>query len=94
METMSNEYYKSVDDRIDTMVGDIDTVQYFTRLKNCKKLYDKLADEVEIGQGFLTFEDYVREYWGIKISIDKDGIAGLMAVVDEQKYTMFVLKFS
>ena len=91
---MSNEYYKSVDDRIDTMVGDIDTVQYFTRLKNCKKLYDKLADEVEIGQGFLTFEDYVREYWGIKISIDKDGIAGLMAVVDEQKYMIFVLKFS
>lgn len=91
---MSNEYYKSVDERINTMVGDIDTVQYFTRLKNCKKLYDKLADEVEIGQGFLTFEDYVREYWGIKISIDKDGIAGLMSVVDEQKYTMFVLKFS
>jgi hypothetical protein len=57
-------------------------------------LYDKLADEVEIGQGFLTFEDYVREYWGIKISIDKDGIAGLMAVVDEQKYMIFVLKFS
>jgi len=91
---MSNDYYQSVDDRIDTMVGDIDTVQYFTRLKNCKKTYDQLADEVEIGQGFLTFEDYVREYWGIKIAIDRDGIAGEMTVVDEQKYIMFVLKFS
>lgn len=91
---MSNEYYRSVEDRIDTMVGDIDTVQYFTRLKNCKRKYDELADAVPLEQGFLTFEDYCREYWGIKISIDGDGIAGEMTVVDDQKYMMFVLKFS
>ena len=91
---MSNEYYKSVDDRIDTLVGDIDTVQYFRRLKNCKKKYDELADAVPIGQGFLTFEDYCREYWGIKIEINRDGIAGEMAVVDKNKYLAFVLKFS
>ena len=91
---MSNEYYKSVDERINTMVGDIDTVQYFTRLKNCKRKYDILADAVPVGQGFLSFEDYCKEYWGIKISIDKDGIAGEMTVIDEQKYMTFILKFS
>jgi hypothetical protein len=49
---------------------------------------------VPIGQGFLTFYDYVKEYYGIKLTMDGDNISLDYAVVDEKKYTVFVLKFS
>ena len=87
------EYYRSHDDRLDTIIGG-DT-SHFHRLKLCKDEYDRLAHEVEVGVAFLTFNDYIQEYYGIRLSVADSGEAfGLdYVVLDEQRYVMFVLKF-
>ena len=87
------EYYRSHDDRLDTIIGG-DT-SHFRRLKLCKDEYDRLAYSVEVGVAFLTFNDYIQEYYGIRLSVADSGEAfGLdYVVLDEQRYVMFVLKF-
>ena len=87
------EYYRSHDDRLDTIIGG-DT-SHFRRLKLCKEEYDRLAHPVEVGVAFLTFNDYIQEYYGIRLSVADSGEAfGLdYVVLDEQRYVMFVLKF-
>ena len=87
-----DEYYQDTAARLDTIIGG-DT-QHFIRLQRVKDEYDDLAHAVPIGQGFLTFYDYLKEYYGIKLTMDGDNINLDYAVVDEKKYTMFVLKFS
>ena len=87
-----DEYYQDTAARLDTIIGG-DT-QHFLRLQRVKDEYDDLAHAVPIGQGFLTFYDYVKEYYGIKLTFDGDKISLDYAVVDEKKYTVFVLKFS
>ena len=87
------EYYRSHDDRLDTIIGG-DT-SHFRRLKLCKDEYDQLAHAVEVGVAFLTFNDYIQEYYGIRLSVADSGEAfGLdYVVLDEKRYVMFVLKF-
>ena len=87
------EYYRSHDDRLDTIIGG-DT-SHFRRLKLCKDEYDRLAHAVEVGVALLTFNDYIQEYYGIRLSVADSGEAfGLdYVVLDEQRYVMFVLKF-
>jgi len=87
-----DEYYQDTAARLDTIIGG-DT-QHFLRLQRVKDEYDELAHAVPIGQGFLTFNDYLKEYYGIKLTMDGDNINLDYAVVDEKKYTVFVLKFS
>ena len=86
-------YYRDTAARLDTIIGG-DT-QNFGRLQEAKKEWDQLAESVPVGQGFLTFEDYVREYYGIKLTIDSStgGVNLDYVVVDEKKYTVFLLKF-
>jgi len=50
---------------------------------------------VPVGQGFLTFEDYIREYYGVKLTVNQKmgGIDLDYAILDEKKYTVFLLKF-
>lgn len=87
-----DEYYQDTAARLDTIIGG-DT-QHFLRLQRVKDEYDDLAHAVPVGQGFLTFYDYVKEYYGIKLTFDGDNISLDYAVIDEKKYTVFVLKFS
>jgi inorganic pyrophosphatase len=87
-----DEYYQDTAARLDTIIGG-DT-QHFLRLQRVKDEYDDLAHAVPIGQGFLTFNDYLKEYYGIKLTMDGDNVSLDYAVVDEKKYTVFVLKFS
>jgi hypothetical protein len=86
-------YYANTAARLDTIIGG-DT-RNFSRLHEVKKEWDSLAEAVPIGQGFLTFDDYVREYYGIKLTIDSytGGVNINYDVIDEKKYTMFLLKF-
>jgi hypothetical protein len=86
-------YYRDTAARLDTIIGG-DT-QNFSRLQQAKKEWDSLAAAVPVGQGFLTFEDYVREYYGIKLTIDSStgGVNLDYVVVDQKKYTVFLLKF-
>ena len=86
-------YYADTAARLDTIIGG-DT-QNFGRLQQAKREWDSLAAAVPLGQGFLTFEDYVREYYGIKLTIDSStgGVNLDYVVVDQKKYTVFLLKF-
>jgi hypothetical protein len=86
-----DEYYADTAARLDTIIGG-DT-SHFLRLQKVKNEYDNLARDVPIGQGFLTFYDYVKEYYGVKLAFDGDNVSLDYAVIDEKKYTMFVLKF-
>ena len=87
-----DEYYQDTAARLNTIIGG-DT-QHFLRLQRVKDEYDTLADAVPVGQGFLTFNDYLKEYYGIKLTMDGDNVSLDYAVIDEKKYTVFVLKFS
>ena len=87
-----DEYYQDTAARLDTIIGGDTT--HFLRLQRVKDEYDELAHAVPVGQGFLTFYDYLKEYYGIKLTMDGDNINLDYAIVDEKKYTVFVLKFS
>ena len=86
-----DEYYINTAARLDTIIGG-DT-SHFLRLQRVKNEYDALAGEVPVGQGFLTFYDYVKEYYGVKLVMDGDNLSLEYAVIDEKKYTVFLLKF-
>jgi len=86
-----DEYYADTAARLDTIIGG-DT-SHFLRLQRAKNEWDLLARAVPVGQGFLTFYDYVKEYYGVKLVYDGDDIKLDYAVIDEKKYTMFLLKF-
>jgi hypothetical protein len=90
---MKNEYYSDAAARLDTIIGG-DT-QNFGRLQQAKREWDSLAAAVPVGQGFLTFDDYVREYYGIKLTINSytGGVNLDYVIVDDKKYTVFLLKF-
>ena len=90
---MKNEYYSDTATRLDTLIGG-DTVN-FVRIQKCKHEWDQLAAAVPVGQGFLTFEDYIQEYYGIKLTMNHKlgGIDLDYVIVDEKKYTVFLLKF-
>jgi hypothetical protein len=89
-----DEYYSSQAARLDTIIGG-DT-QNIVRLTRCKEEWDQLAEAVPVGQGFLTFPDYIREYYGIKLAVDSynGGVSINYDVIDEKKYTVFLLKFN
>ena len=87
-----DEYYSNTAARLDTIIGG-DT-QHFLRLQRVKNEYDALAREVPVGQGFLTFDDYVQEYYGIKLQFDGDNVSLAYSVINGKKYTMFLLKFN
>jgi hypothetical protein len=88
-----DEYYATTAARLDTLIGG--ETQNFARIQQCKQEWDQLAASVPVGQGFLTFEDYIREYYGIKLIMNHKlgGIDLDYVVIDEKKYTMFLLKF-
>jgi hypothetical protein len=86
-----DEYYANTAARLDTIIGG-DT-GHFLRLQQVKNEYDDLARDVPVGRGFLTFYDYVKEYYGVKLVYDGDNLELEYAVIDERKYTVFLLKF-
>jgi len=86
-----DEYYSSTAARLDTIIGGDTT--HFLRLQRVKNEYDELARAVPVGQGFLTFYDYVKEYYGVKLAFDGEDVSLNYIVVDEKKYTVFLLKF-
>ena len=89
---MPNDLYGSFDRRLDTIIGG-DT-QHFLRLQRAKNEWDELAREVPVGEGFLTFDDYVEEYYGVRLKYDGDNVSLAYEIINEKKYTVFLLKFN
>jgi hypothetical protein len=86
-----DEYYANTAARLDTIIGG-DTGHY-QRLQRVKSEYNTLAHDVPIGQGFLTFYDYVKEYYGVKLKFEGENVCLDYVIIDEKKYTVFLLKF-
>ena len=91
-EDAKDEYYVDTAARIDTVLGEIG--RNWRRIVAVKKEYDALADAVPLGQGFLTFYDYIKEYYGIKMRMEGDDLNPNYEIIDEKKYTVFLLKFN
>ena len=87
-----DQYYDSPAARLDTIIGG--DSHHYIRLRRCKHYYDQLAEAVPIGQGFLTFNDFVREWYGIEMEFDGENVCLDYKILDERKYMVFVLKFS
>jgi hypothetical protein len=87
-----DEYYNTAAARLDTLIGGDSS--HYIRLRRCKEHYDQLAEAVPIGQGFLTFNDFMREWYGVEMEFDGENVCLDYRVLDEKKYTVFVLKFS
>lgn len=89
---MSDDLYNTPEARLDTIIGG--DAGHYIRLRRCKAEWDTLAEAVPVGQGFLTFVDFAREWYGIKLEWGNDDGIGLdYVIVDEKKYTVFLLKF-
>jgi hypothetical protein len=86
-----DEYYADTAARLDTIIGG--NTDHFLRLRKVKNEYDVLARDVPVGQGFLTFYDYVKEYYGIKLDYEGNDIQLSYTVIDSKKFTVFLLKF-
>jgi hypothetical protein len=90
-DSAKDEYYASQERRLDTIIGGDSS--HYIRLRRCKESYDQLADAVPVGQGFLTFNDFIREWYGIEMEFDGENVCLDYRILNEQKYMLFVLKF-
>ena len=86
------EYYANTAARLDTIIGG--ETGHYQRVIRVKAEYDELSRAVPVGQGFLTFYDYVKEYYGVKLMFEGDELKLAYTVIDDKKYTMFLLKFN
>jgi hypothetical protein len=82
---MSNELYATAEARFDTIVGNN---LYFNILKKARIEFDAKKPQN------ISFAQYMSEHYGIKIQITNLGVLPEFHVLDPNKYTLAVLKFS
>ena len=80
------EYYNTPAARIDTLVGSGGS--YYVRLRAVKQEWDQSDNPVK-----QEFQEYLRETYGIEMTIQPEGIDLKYRILDEQKHTLFLLKF-
>ena len=83
-----DEYYATPDSRIHTIVGGAS--DYFVRLRKVKAEWDQ---RWKAGYHESNFPQYLEETYGIKMKMDDSGIDMTYDIIDEQKHTLFLLKF-
>lgn len=81
-----DEYYETNAARIDTIVGK--DSPYYLRLRAVKQEWDQSDNPVR-----QEFQEYLRETYGIEMTIQPEGIDLKYRILDEQKHTLFLLKF-
>jgi len=86
-----DEYYANTDARLNTIL-DVESAQFWQRIKASYVYWSTSADEDQL---FDSFHQYLREKWGIELIIElpQNQVTG-SKILDEQKYMLFVLKFS
>ena len=88
---MKDEYYNSAEARLDTVAG---RNTYWLRLKSANQEYYSKRG-IPTGATLLSFEDYMKEMYGIVVESDREGkILPTHTIVDEKKYLIFLLKHS
>ena len=83
---MSKNYYANNAARLDTIIGDAGTT--WVKVSRAKSEYDQLKPTE-------SFYVWLQSEYGLKLTFTPDGDLQLAnEIVDEQKYTIFLLKFS
>lgn len=84
-----DEYYATPEARIDTILGENQVIYH--RLKLAKQEWDQ---RWKLGVHDLSFPMYLKETYGIEMTIQPEGVDLRYRILDEQKHTIFLLKFS
>lgn len=86
-----SDLYGSQPRRIDTLIGD--SSKFLNRLFNCRKDYKK---EINPGSESISeeFFEWVKETYGVQVILEQNNITGKFEIVNEDKYMLFVLKYS
>lgn len=83
-----DEYYATPEARIDTILGENQDI--YRRLMKVKEEWDQ---RWKSGIHDVSFPGYLREVYGIEMTIQPEGVDLRYRVLDEQKHTLFLLKF-
>ncbi len=83
-----DEYYSTPEARIDTIVGKDST--YYLRLRAVKQEWDQ---RWKSGIHDASFPQYLKETYGIEMTIQPEGVDLKYRILDETKHTLFLLKF-
>ena len=69
--------------------------QYWAMLYNARQEYLKLTDQeaAEFNMNSSAFFYYLKQHYGLQVATIDGKITGEYAVVDEQKYLIFLMKF-
>lgn len=84
-----DKYYATADARLDTIIGG--NTDHVRRLRRVRTEYDQL---VENGVANGSFPDFVQRFYGIQLILEDDLVSMEYVIVDQKKYTVFLLKFS
>jgi hypothetical protein len=84
---MKSEYYANTAARLDTIIGDAGVT--WMKVNRAKQEYDSVEHPKE------SFYVWLQQEYGLKLQFTPDGDLKLSnEIVDELKYTIFLLKFS
>lgn len=83
-----DEYYATPEARIDTILGENQDI--YRRLMKVKEEWDQ---RWKSGIHDMSFPEYLRELYGIEMTIQPEGIDLRYRILDEAKHTLFLLKF-
>lgn len=81
-----DEYYATPEARIDTILGENQDI--YRRLIKVKQEWDKSDNPVR-----QEFQEFLKETYGIEMTIQPEGVDLRYRILDEQKHTLFLLKF-
>lgn len=85
-EQARDEYYATPEARIDTILGENQDI--YRRLIKVKQEWDKSDNPVR-----QEFQEFLKETYGIEMTIQPEGVDLRYRILDEQKHTLFLLKF-
>ena len=93
---MSNKYYSCHAARLDTIIGN-ETINTWMKIRKARHEYDAFIEDP-----FPTIQDHnqykfhawLKETYGISLQLEKNGVNLEFDILDEQKYCVFLLKFS
>jgi hypothetical protein len=85
---VKDEYYATPEARIDTLLGENQDI--YRRLMKVKAEWDQ---RWKSGVHDMSFPEYLREVYGIEMTMQPEGVDLRYRILDEQKHTLFLLKF-
>lgn len=85
---VKDEYYATPEARIDTLLGENQDIY-----KRLIKVKEEWNQRWKSGLHDASFPGYLRETYGIEMTIQPEGVDLRYRVLDEQKHTLFLLKF-